>query len=79
MCFFRARKEEDFAMLERLDPAIAEACVAIRDLSADESFRMVAEAREKAHRDMISAEASALKKGRREGLVEGKRTVPKTH
>jgi predicted transposase/invertase (TIGR01784 family) len=71
MRFFRAREEEDFEMLSQTNPAIAEAWGVIKHLSADESARMIAEAREKAHRDMVSAEASAHNKGLQEGLQKG--------
>ncbi|MDR1242740.1 MAG: Rpn family recombination-promoting nuclease/putative transposase [Deltaproteobacteria bacterium] len=71
MRFFRAREKEDFEMLAQTNPAIAEAWGVIKHLSADESIRMLAEAREKAHRDMVSAEASAHNKGLQEGLQEG--------
>jgi predicted transposase/invertase (TIGR01784 family) len=72
MKFFRAREEEDFEMLSQTNPAIAEAWGVIKHLSADESARMLAEAREKAYKDMISAEASAHKKGLQEGRQEGR-------
>ncbi|MDR1685508.1 MAG: Rpn family recombination-promoting nuclease/putative transposase [Desulfovibrio sp.] len=66
MLYFRAEKKEEFDMLQQIDPAIAEACGAVRRLSEDESFRLVVEAREKAFRDLVSAEASALRKGKQE-------------
>jgi predicted transposase/invertase (TIGR01784 family) len=72
MRFFRAREEEDFEMLAQTNPAIAEAWGVIKHLSADESARMIAEAREKAYRDMVSAEASAHNKGLQEGLQKGR-------
>jgi predicted transposase/invertase (TIGR01784 family) len=72
MRFFRAREEEDFEMLAQTNPAIAEAWGVIKHLSADESVRMIAEAREKAHRDMVSAEASAHNKGLQKGLQKGR-------
>jgi predicted transposase/invertase (TIGR01784 family) len=70
--FFQAREKEDFEMLAQTNPAIAEAWGVVKRLSADESARMIAEAREKGRRDVASMEYSARKEGRQEGLVEGR-------
>jgi predicted transposase/invertase (TIGR01784 family) len=68
--FFQAREKEDFEMLAQTNPAIAEAWGVVKRLSADESARMIAEAREKGRRDVASMEYSARKEGRQEGKWE---------
>jgi predicted transposase/invertase (TIGR01784 family) len=75
MRFFRAREEEDFEMLAQTNPAIAEAWGVIKHLSADESLRMLAEAKEKARRDRVSAEADAHDEGLQEGIYSVARNL----
>jgi predicted transposase/invertase (TIGR01784 family) len=70
--FFAAREEEAFTMLAQTSPAMAEAWGVIKELSADESARMIAESREKALMDFNSAVGSALRKGERKGLQKGR-------
>ena len=70
--FFAAREEEAFIMLAQNNDTMAEAWGVIKRLSADESARMIAEAREKALMDFNSAIGSARRKGLQEGRQEGK-------
>ena len=50
---------------------INKAILILRELSADEHMRQIAEMREKALHDEASAINSAIKKGRAEGMAEG--------
>jgi predicted transposase/invertase (TIGR01784 family) len=71
--FFAATKEGQFMELAQRSPALNEAWGVIRRLSADESARAIAEAREKARMDMASYRASGRQEGLREGRQEGLR------
>jgi predicted transposase/invertase (TIGR01784 family) len=71
MRFFAAKTEEDFMAVSQTNPAIAEAWGVIKYLSADESARMIAEAREKGRKDMEAYRETGRREGLREGLREG--------
>jgi predicted transposase/invertase (TIGR01784 family) len=71
--FIRATKEEEFDMLAQKDPDIGLAVVKLKDLSQDERLYELALAREKLEWDIASREEGAEKRGRAEGLKEGRR------
>jgi len=73
--FFSARTEEDFMSVAETSPAIKEAWGVIKVLSGDEQARAEAEAREKALMDFTSMINEAQRKGRQEGLQEGKTAI----
>lgn len=67
-----AETEEDLNMLKNTEvPEINKAIVILRELSEDETTKVMAEAREKAIRDETSALAYAKNEGRAEGRAEG--------
>ena len=66
--FFRATQEEEFEMLAKKDEAIGTAVGRLKELSRDESLRMLAESRQLAQWD----EESRLRGARREGWQEGR-------
>jgi predicted transposase/invertase (TIGR01784 family) len=65
--FIGAEKKEEFEMIAEQSPVIGKAYAVLKELSEDESLRMLHEAREKARRD----EQARLDFARREGLAEG--------
>jgi predicted transposase/invertase (TIGR01784 family) len=65
--FFRATEEEEFDMLAEKDKAIGVAVGRLKELSRDESLRMLAESRQIAQWD----EESRMRGAKQEGLVEG--------
>jgi hypothetical protein len=72
MRFFAAKTEGDFMELARKAPAMAEAWGVIKRLSADESARMIAEARGKGLRDYAAFRETGRDEEREEGRLEGK-------
>jgi predicted transposase/invertase (TIGR01784 family) len=73
--FFRTTQEEEFEMLAKRDEAIGAAVGRLKELSQDESLRMLAESRLVAQWDEKSrirgAMNEGLEKGRQEGWQEG--------
>jgi predicted transposase/invertase (TIGR01784 family) len=71
--FFRATEEEEFDMLAEKDEAIGAAVGRLKELSRDESLRMLAESRQIAQWDedsrMRGAMNEGLAKGRQEGVL----------
>ena len=73
MEFIRAEKEEELAMLERINPQMSKAVGVLKELSADERTRMLYEEREKARRDIASLMGGARQEGLQEGLQKGRK------
>ncbi len=77
MRFFAARSEGEFAMTVKDNPALSRLYTKLQDLSADETVRQQAQAREDARRDEASRNAyrnrMAKEEGKAEGKAEGKR------
>jgi predicted transposase/invertase (TIGR01784 family) len=70
--FFGAKTEDEFMSLAQTSPAMEEAWGVIKELSADERERLLAEDREKTRRDNAAYYETGLVEGRAEGLVEGR-------
>ena len=78
--FFAAKTEDEFMQLAQTSPAMEEAWGVIKELSADERERLLAEDREKTRRDkaayyetgLVEGIATGIARGREEGLVEGR-------
>ena len=70
--FFAAKTEDEFMSLAQTSPAMEEAWGVIKELSADERERLLAEDREKTRRDNAAYYETGLVEGRAEGLVEGR-------
>lgn len=78
--FFAAKTEDEFMSLAQTSPAMEEAWGVIKELSADERERLLAEDREKTRRDnaayyetgLVEGMATGIARGREEGLVEGR-------
>jgi predicted transposase/invertase (TIGR01784 family) len=70
--FFRATEEEEFDMLAKKDEAIGAAVGRLKELSRDESLRMLAESRRIAQWDEESRMRGARREGRQEGRMEEK-------
>lgn len=78
--FFAAKTEDEFMSLAQTSPAMEEAWGVIKELSADERERLLAEDREKTRRDnaayyetgLVEGIATGVEKGRAEGLAEGR-------
>lgn len=78
--FFAAKTEDEFMSLAQTSPVMEEAWGVIKELSADERERLLAEDREKARRDkaayyetgLVEGRAEGLAKGRAEGITEGR-------
>ena len=70
--FFAAKTEDEFMQLAQTSPAMEEAWGVIKELSADERERLLAEDREKTRRDNAAYYETGLVEGRAEGLVEGR-------
>ncbi|MCL1802990.1 MAG: Rpn family recombination-promoting nuclease/putative transposase [Eubacteriaceae bacterium] len=77
--FLGARNEEELKMASEANPEIEKAAVRLEQLSADESARMLYEAREKELRDTRAAIREASEKslavGKAEGLAEGEKKL----
>ena len=77
--FLGARNEEELKMASEANPEIEKAAVRLEQLSADESARMLYEAREKELRDTRAAIRKASEKslavGKAEGLAEGEKKL----
>ncbi len=77
--FFSARTEGEFEMTAKNNPTLKKVWGRLKELSADENERLLAQAREKERRDReaqiktgyLRGEQSGLKKGRKEGIREG--------
>jgi predicted transposase/invertase (TIGR01784 family) len=73
--FFRATEEEEFEMLAKKDEAIGVAVGRLKELSRDDSLRLLAESRQIAQWDeesrMRGAMDEGLARGRQEGRQEG--------
>ena len=78
--FFAAKTEDEFMQLAKTSPAMEEAWGVIKELSADERERLLAEDREKTRRDnaayyetgLVEGMATGIARGREEGLAEGR-------
>lgn len=78
--FFAAKTEDEFMSLAQTSPAMEEAWGVIKELSADERERLLAEDREKTRRDnaayyetgLVEGMATGIARGREEGLAEGR-------
>ncbi len=64
--FLAADSKEDFMQVAEHDAGVRSACMALKDLSADEQTRLAAEMREKAWRDEMDRLDGAKAKGRTE-------------
>ena len=73
MRFMETKDEEELKMLATKSPELKKAVGVLKELSADERTRMLAEEREKAWRDEVSRLDGARKEGREEGLEEGEK------
>ena len=69
--FFSAEGREDFEMATETSPTIARAYGVLKELSADERTRLLAESREKARRDEEARRKGAWLDGRNEGVEQG--------
>lgn len=69
--FFAAKTEDEFMQLAQTSPAMEEAWGVIKELSADERERLLAEDREKTRRDNAAYYETGLVEGRAEGRAEG--------
>lgn len=71
-----AETEEELAMLEQTNvKEIKDAIFILREISADEKMRYIADMREKALHDEVSAINSAIAKGKAEGIAEGQKII----
>ena len=70
--FIKSSDEEDFKMLEQRNPQIKKAVAVLKELSADESARMLFDAQEFARRDAVALMKKAKTEGRAEGRAEGR-------
>ena len=61
--FFAARTEEEFMSLAKIDPIMDEGVTVIRELSADEEARMIADIQEKHRRDLDAFYQTGIDKG----------------
>lgn len=75
MKFIKADKEEDLDMLAQRNSQMRKAVGVLKELSADESTRLLYEEREKARRDIASMMGGARAEGRAEGRTEGYNAV----
>lgn len=73
--FLSAREEGEFKMLTKENPVLKKAWGRLKELSADETERLLANNRQKERRDReimrIAGEVEGLAKGRQEGRQEG--------
>ncbi len=70
--FFSTRKEGDFKMISKKDPMLKKAWGRLKELSADENERLLAQAREKERRDRDIMRISGLTEGMAKGMRKGK-------
>ena len=70
--FFAAKTEDEFMRLAQTSSAMEEAWGVIKELSADERERLLAEDREKTRRDNAAYYETGLVEGREAGLAEGR-------
>lgn len=70
--FFAAKTEDEFMSLAQTNPAMEEAWGVIKELSADERERLLAEDREKTRRDNAAYYETGLVEGRAAGITEGR-------
>jgi len=75
MRFIGSNDEEELKMLETKSVELKKAVGVLKELSADERTRMLAEAREKARRDEVSRLKRAMREGREEGREEGHKEI----
>lgn len=81
--FFAAKTEDEFMSLAQTSPAMEEAWGVIKELSADERERLLAEDREKTRRDnaayyetgLVEGIATGVEKGRAEGRMEERKNL----
>lgn len=69
--FLNTTKKEEFDMLAERSEPMKKAVGILANLSADESARMIAEAREKELRDRMSREFGAEERGMKRGVEKG--------
>ena len=77
MRFIATTDEEELNMLATKSPELRKAVGVLKELSADERTRMIAEDREKARRDEVSRLNRARREGREEGREEGHKDILK--
>jgi predicted transposase/invertase (TIGR01784 family) len=81
MEFFKTESKEELEMLAKSDAALKEAVCKFKELSYDEALRLQLEAKNKFRQDQLARERDreeiGLKKGRAEGLQEGKKEIAK--
>jgi predicted transposase/invertase (TIGR01784 family) len=70
--FLSAREKEELTMLAERNPQVKKAVVKLLALSEDERARMLADSREKLRRDISAQVHDAEKRGREEGMEEGR-------
>ena len=79
---FRARTQEEFTMVAKTRPEIAQAVEVILELSEDDRTRLLAESREKYRRDEEARQEYSYQRGHQEGRLEahqeGRLEVAKT-
>ena len=73
--FFAAKTEDEFMQLAQTSPAMEEAWGVIKELSADERERLLAEDREKSRRDKAAYYETGLVEGRAEGRMEERKNL----
>ena len=71
MRFMETNDEGELEMLATKSPELKKAVGVLKELSADERTRMIAEDREKFRRDMASRVDGARREGHEEGREEG--------
>ena len=72
MRFFAARTEEEFMSLAKIEPVMEQGWKVIRELSADEEARFLAEAQEKYRRDIDAYYQTGIIEGEARGEARGK-------
>ena len=75
--FFAARTEEEFMSLAKIDPIMDEGVTVIRELSADEEARWIADIKEKQRRDLDAFYQTGRLQGRNEGAENRSRDIAK--
>lgn len=73
--FFTAKTKDEFMSLAQTSPAMEEAWGVIKELSADERERLLAEDREKTRRDKAAYYETGLVEGRAEGRMEERKNL----
>ncbi len=69
--FFAARQEGEFKMLTKNAPTLKKAWGRLKELSADETERLLAQAREKERRDRENLRIGSLEEGEKKGVRKG--------